>query len=70
MTERSGFSTAGGVRQARKDHYGRNEHPGYNSFNKGQNNVTKSSVPNARRTKKTSKKNPQYGEPINLLSNE
>jgi hypothetical protein len=32
MTERSNYSCVDGVRQARKEHFGRNEHPGYNSY--------------------------------------
>ena len=32
MTERSNYSTVDGVRVARKDHYGKWEHPGYDSY--------------------------------------
>lgn len=35
MTERSNFSTVDGVRAARKDHYKRNEHPGYHQYKGG-----------------------------------
>lgn len=32
MTERSNYSCVDGVRVARKEHYGRNEHPGYQGY--------------------------------------
>ena len=63
MTERSNFSTVDGVRVARKDHYGRNEHPGYHGYQRDPLNQTKSSVTTSKKKpkKKSGKKSPQYG---------
>jgi len=72
MTERSNFSTTDGVRKARKGHFGRYEHPGYDKFQKSAfDPSSKSTVPSVKKPRtKPAKKNPQYGQPINLTPNE